>query len=154
MAAQTLGRLFPEMKLIHSVRDGRDVACSVVPLPWGPTDVDEALDWWARKLERAFAACDPLPEDRVCVVQMEDLLTRDRDQQYARLLTFLDVEDAPAMRAYFDASLTPERAHIGRWRQDVPAERLPAFDAHYQRLAAGLRERGRPVRSADEPATV
>ena len=153
MRAGTLLRLFPDMQLIHSVRDGRDVACSVIRLRWGPTDVEEALDWWARKLERAFAACESLPEGRVCVVQMEDLLTRDRDRQYARLLAFLDLPDDPAMRAYFDASLTPERAHIGRWREDVPAERRAAFDAHYQRLAAGLRARGRPVAADDEPVT-
>ena len=75
---------------------------------------------------------------------MEDLIERDRDPQYARLLAFLGLEDDPAMRAYFDSEITPGRAHIGRWRSDVPAERLESFQAHYRELADGLRARGRP----------
>ncbi len=95
--------LFPEMRLVHSVRDGRDVACSVVPMRWGPTDIDEALDWWARKVEAGFAACDALPADRLLVMQMESLVEAERDREYARLLAFLGLEDDAAMREYFDS---------------------------------------------------
>ena len=142
-AAPVLLDLFPGMRLVHSVRDGRDVACSVVPIRWGPTDLDEALDWWARKVEACFAACDGLPVDRVLVVQMESLVEADRDRQYARILAFLGLEDDAAMRAYFDGGVTADRAHIRRWLHDVPPERLDAFEAHHQRLAADLVARGR-----------
>ena len=137
-------RMFPDMKLIHSVRDGRDVACSVIPFKWGPADLDEGLEWWARKLERAFAGCEALPADRVLVLQMEDLIERDRDRQYGRLLAFLDLEDDAGMRAYFDSQITPERAHIGRWRTEVPADRLASFEAHYRKLVEVLGARRRP----------
>ena len=56
LKGNTLYRMFPEMKLLHLVRDGRDVACSVLRMPWGPNDLDSALDWWARRLEQGFAA--------------------------------------------------------------------------------------------------
>jgi hypothetical protein len=144
MKAPMLLQLFPEMRLVHSVRDGRDVACSVVPLRWGPTDIDEALDWWAGKVERGFAACDRLPDARLLVMQMESLVEWDRDREYARLLSFLDLPDDAGMRGYFSSHVTPQRAHIGRWRDDVPAERLAAFEAHHHRLAEELLERGRP----------
>jgi hypothetical protein len=147
-------RMFPNMRLVHSVRDGRDVAASVTPLPWGPNDLDEALDWWGHRVERAFAACDRLPPERVLVVQMEELVARNRERGYARLLAFLGLDDDPAMRAYFEDHYTEARSHIGRWRQDVPPERMAAFEAHYERLAAGLRERGRPYVPVAEPGVL
>jgi hypothetical protein len=141
------------MRLVHSIRDGRDVACSIVPLHWGPTDVDDGLDWWATKVERGFAACDSLPGDRLLVMQMEELVERDREREYRRLLAFFGLQDDPSTHAYFDSDITPEKAHIGRWRHDVPPERQAAFDAHYHRLADELIQRGRPYVAGGRPAS-
>jgi hypothetical protein len=135
--------MFPNMRLVHSVRDGRDVAASVVPLPWGPNDLDTALDWWARRIERAFAACDDMPPERVLVVQMENLVAGNREHEYARLLAFTGLSDHPDMRAYFDAHITEERSHIGRWLEDVPPDRRADFEAAHERVAAALRNRRR-----------
>ncbi len=150
LAARGLYRMFPDMRLIHSVRDGRDAACSVVPMPWGPDDLDAALDWWGRKLERGFAACDALPPDRVLVVQMEDLIIRDRERQYARIIEFLGVEDDPVMHAFFDSRMTADGTHAGRWRTDVPEDRRAAFEAHYRTLADQLAIQGRPYHPLDD----
>ena len=141
--AGTLIRIFRDIHIIHSVRDGRDVACSIVPLHWGPTDVDDGLDWWAARVEEAFAACETLPDDQLLVLQMEDLIDRDRDASYERLLSYLGIDDDPAMRAYFASDVTAEKAHIGHWREDVPEDRRVEFDAHFQRLATALVARGR-----------
>jgi hypothetical protein len=137
-------RMFPDMRLVHSVRDGRDVACSIVKQPWGPTDVDEALDMWANRLGRSFDACDRIPADRVLVVQMERLLVHDREAEYRRLLDFIGLDDDPAMRGFFDQSMNAQRAHAGRWRTEVPPERLAAFEAHYAAIVRRLRARRRP----------
>ena len=133
-------RMFPNMKLIHSVRDGRDVAASVLPMPWGPNDLDTALAWWARRIERGFAACEEMPPERLLVVQMEDLVARNREHEYARLLAFAGLSDDPVMRAYFEEHVSEERSHIGRWLEDVPPDRLPAFEAAHERVAAALRD--------------
>jgi hypothetical protein len=152
-ASGTLIRILPDMKLVHAVRDGRDVACSVVRVHWGPSDYDVALDWWANRLERAFVRSASLPRDQVLVVRLEDLVKHDRERQYARLLEFLGIDDDPAMRAFFETSMTPERAHIGRWREDVPPERMARFVEHHRRLAERLAARGFPYRpEPDEPA--
>ena len=146
-------RMFPNMRLVHSVRDGRDVSASVTPLPWGPDDLDEALDWWAHRVERAFAACERVPPERVLVVQMEELVAGGREREYARLLAFLGLDDDPSIRAFFEDHFTEAQSHIGRWRQDVPGERMAAFEAHHERLATALRKRGRPyVPAADSGA--
>ena len=144
-AASCLLQLFPDMKLIHSIRDGRDVACSVTPLMWGPDDLDAALDWWADSLEQGFAAGDGLPADRIILVQFEDLAVHHREREYARLLAFVGLEDDPAMRSYFESVMRPERAHLGRWADEVPTDRRASFEAHHRALVEALRTRGRPV---------
>jgi hypothetical protein len=143
-AAPRLLGIFPDLRLIHTVRDGRDAACSVIRLEWGPSELHEALDWWASRLERAFAGCDRIPADRVLVVQMERLLVHHREAEYRRLLDFIGLDDDPAMHRYFNDRMTVERAHAGRWRTEVPPGRLAAFEAHYDRLVTDLRRRGRP----------
>ncbi len=140
--APTLLRMFPAMRLVHSVRDGRDVACSVTPLDWGPSDLLGALDWWAGSLEQAFRATDELPANRLVVVQLESLVAHARDAEYARLIAGVGLDDDPAMRGYFDLEITPERAHLGRWRRDVPADDRAAFNARYAALASAIRLRG------------
>jgi Sulfotransferase family len=127
------------------VRDGRDVACSVADRFWGPNDVDEALDWWANRLEHGLAACDRLPADRVILVRMEELVAGDREREYRRLLEFLGIDDDPAMRQYFETTVAPGHAHIGRWMEQVPPERREAFEAHHAALLEGMRSRGRAL---------
>jgi hypothetical protein len=58
------------------------------------------------------------------------------------------------MRAFFDERVTAEKLHIGRWRHEVPPERLARFDAHHDRLARELQRRGRPYAPADSPDAV
>jgi Sulfotransferase family len=142
LAAPCIARLFPAMKLIHVIRDGRDVACSVAPLGWGPDDIIDGLDWWADRLERGFSATAALPSDRVHVVRIEALARDERDLEYVRLLAFLGLDDDPAMRAFFESRLTPANAHIGRWLDDVPAARRRSFEAHHRALMDGMRARG------------
>jgi hypothetical protein len=151
--AESLVRIFPDAKVVHVVRDGRDVACSVASQFWGPNDLDQALDWWARRLELGLAASERLPADRVLLVRMEELIAGDREREYDRLLAFLGIDDDPVMRQYFDTSVVPDRAHIGRWTEQVPPERRVAFEAHHAALVEGMRSRGRLVPSPGPAAT-
>jgi hypothetical protein len=136
--APTLFRLFSDVRLIHSERDGRDVACSVVPLAWGPDDLDAALEWWAESLRRARTAIGRLPPRTAHVLRLEALVADDREREYERLLTYLGLADDPAMRRYFAEHVSAERAHVGRWRTDVPRDRQAAFGDHYQKLLGAL----------------
>lgn len=138
IAGTRLFRLFPDLRLVNCVRDGRDVACSVTSQSWGPDDADDALDWWADRIRRGSDAVAALPPDRVLQVRLEDLVAGDREREYARLLDFLGLDEDPAMRAYFETAVSADRAHIGRWKEQIPDDRRAAFDAHYRALVAGL----------------
>ncbi len=147
LEGRRLLRMFPDMKLLHMVRDGRDVACSLLRMTWGPNDLHGGLDWWAERLERAFAACESLPADRVLVVRLEDLVVHGRDREYARILAFLDLDDAPRMRAFFDTQMPAEAMHAARWRGEVPPAMLPAFEDHYRRIVERLERLGYSYRA-------
>jgi hypothetical protein len=131
--SQTLMRLFPEAKFIHALRDGRDSAASVTDKTWGPRRVGAAIGWWAdrlRSIEGGIRGSEDgaefsIPADRFRVVLLEDLVGYERDETYAGLLTFLGLTDEEGIRGFFDAEMTPESAHLGRWRQQLsPPGRL------------------------------
>lgn len=113
-AAPTLARLFPDGRVIHVVRDGRDVACSLVSLPWGPDSVVSAVGGWARQLRAADAAARAVGEGRVLTLNIVDLAMDDRERSYERLLDFLGVEDEHGMREHFENKLLPGGANPGR----------------------------------------
>lgn len=134
-AASVLHRLFPDMKLIHTVRDGRDVACSVMGFPWGPQSVTEGVRWWADHLREAEVATRRIPADRVLVLSFEDLVEDNRDNAYRRLLQFLDIEDELAMHWFFSSEVSAERAHLGRWRSEIAGSDRQALRTYREVLA-------------------
>jgi hypothetical protein len=149
-AAQTLLRLFPEARFIHALRDGRDSAASVTGKTWGPRRVGAAIGWWAdrlRAIEEGVSgnedgASFSIPADRFRVVLLEDLVGYEREQTYEGLLGFLGLEDEPAMRAFFDAEMTAEKAHLGRWRRELGGPGRALVQRRYERTVAALEREG------------
>ena len=138
--ASYLQSLFPLGRMIHIVRDGRDVATSVAGRRWGPNDPFEALEWWGGLLRQAQAA-EGKPRNSL-LVGFESLIFDDRERQYDRILRFLGVADEPAMREFFEEKMAGELAHRGRWRNSVPAEDQDRFDEAYERIVGELRADG------------
>jgi hypothetical protein len=151
-AGAALFRMFPEMKLIHMVRDGRDVASSLTGQWWGPRTMRGGLKWWERRLRAADEGASAVPSGRVLTMALEDLVIRKREPSYARLLDFLGLEDERKMRKHFDKQLVPENANIGRWRRDMSARRQARVDRAYLRSLERMRADG--VRSAPDPKDV
>lgn len=148
--AQTIMRLFPEAKMIHALRDGRDSASSVTAKTWGPRSLGAAIGWWAdrlRAIERGVrgsedGAAYSVPADRFRVVLLEDLVAHDREATYAGLLDFLGVDDDPAMRRFFEERVTPATAHLGRWRENLRAPGRAWVQRRYERTVAALEREG------------
>lgn len=134
-AADGLHTLFPALRMIHVVRDARDVACSLMRVPWGPTTHAGALSYWEANLRRAAAGTARLPRGCVLVVQLEELLLTDRERSFDRVRRFLGLEDEPGMRRFFDENVTAGRGHVGRWRAELSrAERARITGAYYEVL--------------------
>jgi len=105
--------LLPEAKLVHVIRDPRDVVSSYATMRWGPSDpvvaarlVADVLGRWAQVKAR-------VPADRVLEVRLEDL-SADPEGELGAICAFLGLEWNEALRL---ADLGKTRA--GRWRRDL-----------------------------------
>lgn len=148
--AQTIMRLFPEARIIHALRDGRDSASSVRGKTWGPRSTSAAIRWWAdrlRAIERGVRGSEDgapfsIPADRFRVVLLDDLVGEERDSVYTGLLAFLGVADEPAIHTFFEREMTAESAHVGRWRRELrPPSRVWVQRRYEHTIATLERER-------------
>jgi hypothetical protein len=120
--APILARLFPAARFVHTVRDGRDAGSSKVAKRQKrehPRDARQGVAWWRGRLAEAEAGARAVPSGRLLTIGLDELVGDDGDEPYARLLEFLELEDEPPMREYFDSEMTPENAHRDRWREGL-----------------------------------
>jgi hypothetical protein len=140
----TLHCVFPEAKFIHLIRDGRDVALSVIDT-WGRrahVDLVFAARTWSRRINEAQSAASRLRPDLWIELRYEDLVT-DPESQLRRICRFLGEAFHPDMaRHHLAASKSIENgafhesvrhpitsARVGRWRTEMSPSDLRVFEA-------------------------
>lgn len=115
--ANHLYRLLPEARFIEMRRHPLDNLSSVLHEPWGPSTLEKALPWFRDRIKLQEKAREEIPSKQFELIWLEDLVKRDREGTYQRLLKVVGIEDHLNMRKYFETEVLPERAHIGRWKQ-------------------------------------
>lgn len=135
--------LLPDARFIWMVRDGRSTAASVLAERWGPADPVSAVDWWETRLRESHQGVVGLPKERLLVQPLEDLVVRDREASYRRLLDFLELDDDPGMRRFFERRMPASRSRTNAWRERV-ADPV-AFEAAYLRAQDRLTRDGLPT---------
>ena len=86
-----LNRMFPSCRFIHLVRDGRDVAASIVKQWWGANDFLSAIRSWARRVEISTKMLGMLPQERYLTLRFEDLL-QNPEAEIKKITRFLGVK--------------------------------------------------------------
>jgi hypothetical protein len=136
--------LFPGSKLVHIVRDGRDVSRSLEKVGWhGPTGYHRAC-YWQQRVEMAHAAARELGPERNLIIRYEDLVLETRATLGA-VCDFLGETFEPKMLDFFeDASehlsdidgnvhgkleRAPRPEDVGRWRREMSLVRQLQFEA-------------------------
>lgn len=126
LAVELLCAWFPDCRVIHLIPDPRDVAASMMRMPWAARSVlVSALAW--RKCN--LTACQSSRRTNYLMLRYEDLVA-DPEKQVGRICRHAGVEYAPGLvdatdfeagvrwwgrRAHY--KLTGER--LGRWRVDL-----------------------------------
>ena len=151
-AADGLLDVFPTAKMIHTVRDGRDVAASMVTMAWAPDAFDDALDLWATRLRAAHHGSRAADPDRLLVVRLEELIHLERDREFDRIVALLGIHDHEPLRRYFDTTMDSRRGHVGRWRTEVDASQTTTIDTRYRKLYDELASEGLQCLPADPDA--
>jgi hypothetical protein len=136
--------LFPGSRLVHIIRDGRDVDLSLEKVGWhGPTASDRAR-YWQERVEMALAADRELGPERNLIIRYEELVLNTQVTLGA-LCDFLGETFEPRMLDFFsDAALhlcdvdgdvhgkvlrAPRPDDVGRWRSEMTVNRQREFEA-------------------------
>jgi hypothetical protein len=140
-----IGAMYPDAWVIHIIRDGRDVASSLVSQTWGPATMAEAAAEWASAVRDARAA----PPPRYRELRYESLM-HDPVTEMAELFSWLDLpvdehlSATIAEEAGVPVNIKVPKAHPiseGKWRSQLSAEDARQFEVEAGPL---LRELGYP----------
>lgn len=151
-----IGEIYPDARILHVIRDGRDVARSLVAQPWGPETIAEAAAEWRETV--TVARRDAADNPRYREVRYERLL----DEPAAEIEALYEWLALPDGSAALPQALRAagERANEGadpargkpRWLTDWGRAEMRQFDAEagelleelgYERVDARRRSRRR-----------
>ena len=144
-----LDRLFPGGKVVHVVRDGRDVALSLMSRPWGPRRMELAGYYWAWLVLSGVVAGAVLGPERYREVRFEDLVTHPEATLRGlcdwlglgfrhELLDYYRTDDAVSYTrggpVAKKLATPPDPGHTQRWRERM----TPRDHRVFVRQAGGL----------------
>lgn len=118
-----INRLFPDVQFIHIIRDGRDVANSVMKMTWGPHDLIEAAEWWDLHVRLGQAMGSMLPPERYLEVRYEDLVLQP-EVELTRICEYLGEPFEEEMLEYYKHSeaAIPESRKGQHYNADAPPQ--------------------------------
>jgi hypothetical protein len=137
----TLVRLFPEAKLIHTVRDGRDAGSSKVSKRQKrshPRDASEGIRWWEGRLRKIEAGVRQLDPGSLLTISLDELVDGDRERVYEEILGYLGLDDEPGMREFFENEMSASAAHKERWREGLDPDEQAAVVREYEKTLERL----------------
>jgi hypothetical protein len=100
---EAISDLLPESRFVHLIRDGRDVALSLLSRRYAPRDVAGASLFWQRRVRAGCRGGRLLGPGRYLEVRYEDLLD-DTEGGLRRICRFLELEFDPSMLSYYRRS--------------------------------------------------
>ncbi|PAV27036.1 hypothetical protein CF392_02550 [Tamilnaduibacter salinus] len=121
-----LVELFPDAQFIYIVRDGRDVALSLLEKPWGPANVIQCAEYWVR-LNHPSSVIQRLEQQgQVFFLTYESLLDFP-EEMIRRLYRFLNepLTEKDVRRLAAEAKSNSKF----RWRRRMHARQIRQFEA-------------------------
>jgi hypothetical protein len=149
----TLLEIFPEAKIVHVYRDGRDVALSSMRVRFGPQNLYTAAQAWRTRVTTGRRVGGRLSASTYMEVRYESLLSRPEDTM-RRVCDFLHepfceevLRPSPLRRTRRPVlgrprgpsyTFAPEvaRSNLGKWKRAMP----PADRALFESVAGDLLE--------------
>jgi Sulfotransferase family len=137
-----LAGLFPEARFVHLIRDGREVAMSLLDVGFGPRTMREAALQWRERVAHGLAYGRELGPSRCRQVRYEDLL-EDPAGTVASLCDFVGLGFDPMMLQYFERAESiassdvykyrsvrlPPTRNLRDWRTQMSKKDLTLFEA-------------------------
>lgn len=118
-APDVLLSAFPDAKIIHIFRDGRDVWCSSRRFAWGPKTVEMCAHWWTDNMRISELLKETYP-DNFMEVKYEDLM----DSPQAHLDELFAYLGVPAERIEYPFS----GKSINRYKNEMTPDEIERFN--------------------------
>lgn len=143
--APKMAALYPQAKIIHLLRDPRDVARSSIGMGWAGNSFFGVDHWIGTE---AGWAEDLYPADQVLTVHFEELMA-DLEPQLTRICDFLGLSFEPGMLKYYENSTygPPDPKIAQKWKQKAGRREVALIEG---RVGALLAARG--YEPSGEPA--
>ena len=157
---ELIGQVYPDARAIHIVRDGRDVARSLLSQDWGPDRMEEAAEEWRSSVTAGRRAGEELGK-RYLEVRYEELLGSPEAgirgiYEWLGLSCEEPVVERTLGEARSEFNVDPKQPGVGagKWRGKLSAADLATFDRiagnlledlGYERAAAGAVRASRPT---------
>ncbi len=103
-----VNHFFPNAKFIHIIRDGRDVALSLLRLKWGPRRIEYSGYYWKWLVLMGMLCGRILGPERYCEIRYEDLIN-EPEGILKSLCSWLALEYDPVMLEYHKSRAAKER---------------------------------------------
>lgn len=114
--AKELSEIMPESRMLHLIRDPRDVIASFMEQRWCPNDFDRALKMYKSIMFKWFKVVEVLPENYCKLVKLEDLVK----QPKAIIESICDFSDIPFNPKMLEIKLN--KANEQRWKKTFTKE--------------------------------
>lgn len=143
--APTMKALFPNAKIIHLLRDPRDVARSSIGMGWAGNSYYGVDHWMGTERDWDAAA---YPETEVLTVHYETLMA-DLEGELTRICEFLGLPFEPAMLKYYENSSygPPDPGIAQKWKVKAGAREIALIEGRAGSLleARGYEPAGAPA---------
>jgi hypothetical protein len=122
--------VLPEARFVHLVRDGRDVALSVLGMNWGPSTVPEAAFRWKKRILRAREQAPRI--GHYVEIRYEDLV-RGTEATLRRICEFVDLPYNEEMLRYHERAserLQEKARDLDRGPEKAPQTAEARLESH------------------------
>jgi hypothetical protein len=124
-----LVRIWPDARFVHLIRDGRDVARSIVEMGWAGNAWRASLYWEEAQLEWE-KLCRQVPDNRRVEIRFEELVTNP-PSTLQKICAFCGVSFHPAMLEYPRTSTygPPDPSAVAAWKRKMSLADVRAVEA-------------------------
>jgi len=122
--------LYPNAKYLYIVRDGRDVALSLLKKPWGPNNIYKCAEQWnqANNSEQQIILKSLKDKGQVLYISYEKLL-ENTEQECRRIYDFLD-DDIDNHRDMIDELIAKTvSGNHAKWKTEMTNQQILTYEA-------------------------
>lgn len=123
-----LNNIFPDCRVIHVIRDGRDCALSHQRLSWGHQNSYSAAVHWRRYIELARRGSRDM-QGRYIEIRYEDLLLHPGKSMHDLERFITGSNESEITRRFIENAGSLKSDKVARWRQDMSSGSQAIFES-------------------------